>query len=300
MLPQDSLRVFVTAVDTRSFTTAARELGLTPSAVSKQIQVLEQRLGTRLLSRTTRSVSPTEAGALYYERCRSVLEQLQEAEEMLKDLDASPKGTLRVWVPSIFGRALFARVAADFQQACPAIRLALTLGDTPPDLVSAGLDAALMLGEPPDSRWVARSMGPLTLVLCASPAYLARAGTPATLDALCEHALLRVTANPAVDVMQLRTLVQAAQLAVRGCAFECNDLDLAYHAAHAGLGIAALPLYLIKRSLEEGRLIHVLPRFETPGQQVHILYPQHRYLPQKTRSFLSFLADYFAGVSVRA
>lgn len=297
MLPQDSLRVFVSAVENRSFTTAARELGLTPSAISKHVDTLEKRLGTRLLSRTTRSISPTEAGAIYYERCKLVLEQLQETEEMLKDLDASPKGSLRIWVPAVFGRALLARVATEFQLSFPAIRLSLILGETPPDLVSAGIDVALLVGDLPDSRWVARTLGPLTLALCASPVYLARAGTPHSMDDLQHHALLRVTASPAVDVCQVKPIAHILKLNPRGCTFECNDLDLAYHAAHAGLGIAALPYYLIKRSVDEGRLVHVLPNFEPPGQQVHLLYPQHRYLPQKTRCFLHFLADYFARVA---
>lgn len=289
----DSLKVFVTAVETKNFSQAAAALGLTPSAVSKQISGLESHLGVRLLNRTTRSVSPTEAGAVYFERCKRVLQELAEAEQMVKDLGQSPRGLLRVWVPTIFGRSLLARVVDDFCQAYPHIQVELFLSDAPMDLVGAGFDVGIVLGDLPDSRLVAKTMGPFNLVLCASPQYLAEHPIPNKLEDLAHHELLIATGSEVADIRRIKELAKAAKLIERPTKLITNDLDLVYHACLAGVGVAALPFYLIQRHIESGRLVHVLPGFETPSQQVHIVYNQSKYLSQKAREFIDFILQYF-------
>ncbi|MDX1693964.1 MAG: LysR family transcriptional regulator [Ketobacteraceae bacterium] len=287
------LQIYVAAVEAKNFSQVAHQMGLTPSAVSKQISQLETRLGVRLLHRTTRSISPTEAGILYYERCKRMLEELEETEQMIKDLDQSPRGLLRVWVPSIFGRSMLARVVDDFCRAYPNIQVDLLISDAPMDLVSTGYDVGIHLGDLPDSRLVARTMGPFNLVLCATPQYLAQNGHPHSLNDLASHELIIVSGNEFADLRKVKNLARAAKLMERPMRFATNDLDLAYHATLTGLGIAALPFYLIQRHLESGRLIHVLPEFETPSQNVHIIYNQPRYLSQKTKEFIHFITRYF-------
>lgn len=287
------LQIYVAAVEAKNFSQVAQQMGLTPSAVSKQISQLESRLGVRLLNRTTRSISPTEAGALYYERCKRMLEELQETEQMIKDLDQSPRGVLRLWVPSIFGRSMLARVVDDFCRAYPNIQVDLLVSDAPMDLVGAGYDVGIHLGDLPDSRLVAKTMGPFNLVLCATPQYLAEQDMPESLEDLASHELIIVTGNEFADLRKVKNLAQAARLLERPLRFSTNDLDLAYHATLTGIGIAALPFYLIQRHLESGRLIHVLPEFETPSQNVHIIYNKPRYLSQKTREFIQFITQYF-------
>lgn len=293
MSTPNPLQIYVAAVEAKNFSQVAQQMGLTPSAVSKQISQLETRLGVRLLHRTTRSISPTEAGALYYERCRRMLQDLAETEQMIKDLEQSPRGLLRVWVPSIFGRSMLARVVDDFCKAYPNIQVELLVSDAPMDLVGAGYDVGIHLGELPDSRLVAKTMGPFNLVLCATPQYFSERHTPQTLEDLAEHELIIVSGNEFADLRKVKTLAKAARLLERPLRFCTNDLDLAYHATLTGLGIAALPFYLIQRHLESGRLLHVLPAFETPSQNVHIIYNQPRYLSQKTREFIDFITRYF-------
>lgn len=293
MANTDTIQIYVASVEARNFSEAGKKLGLTPSAVSKQISNLETQLGVRLLNRTTRSVSPTEAGNLYYERCRRILEDIHEAEQMVRDLDASPSGTLRIWVPSIFGRSLLARVVADFTAAFPNITVDLLLSDAPMDLTAAGYDTGIHIGELPDTRLVAKTLGPMTLVLCASPEYLQQHGTPLHLAELAKHDMLVVNGNDFVDIRKIKTLAVNADFFHRPTKFVTNDLDLAYHGVLAGLGIAALPLYLIQRHVETGRLVHLFPDYETPSQLVHIIYSKPQYLSQKTRKFIDFISTYF-------
>lgn len=287
------LNVYVAAVEAKNFSQVANQMGLTPSAVSKQISQLEQQLGVRLLNRTTRSISPTEAGALYYERCKRVLEDLKEAEQMVKDLDQSPRGVLRIWVPSIFGRAMLARVVDDFCKTYNNIQVELLISDAPMDLVGAGYDVGIYLGDLPDSRLVAKTLGPFNLVLCATPDYLKKQGTPTSLDELATHEIIIVEGTEQADLRKIKHLANAAKLLERPAKLTTNDIDLAYHATLTDLGICALPFYVIQRHLESGRLVHVLPQFETPSQQVHIVYNKPQYLSLKTKEFVQFVSRYF-------
>ena len=293
----DTMTIYTTAVKTANFSLAAQQLNLSPSAVSKQISQLEKTLGVRLLNRTTRSISPTEAGTLYYNRCMLILEAIQETNAMVKDLESSVVGTLRVWVPSIFGRSLLSRVSADFCQEFPNIDIELFLSDAPMDLTGNGFDIGIYLGDLPDSRLIAKTIGPLSLVLCASPEYIEQHGHPDSMDALADHNMLIVTGNEFIDIRKIKRLAESAKLHERSAKLITNDLDLAYHSAHAGLGIAALPYYLIQRSLKKGSLIHLLKDFETPGALVHMVFPKSRYMPQKTRQFIDFLSLYFVDLA---
>lgn len=289
----DPMKVYTTAVETANFSLAAQQLDITPSAVSKQISQLESNLGVRLLNRTTRSISPTEAGMLYYNRCMLILESIRETNAMVKDLESSLGGTLRIWVPSVFGRSLLARVVADFSLEFPNVNCELFLSDAPMDLVGGGFDIGIYLGDLPDSRLVAKEIGPLSLVLCASPEYIQKHGEPNDLTDLATHEMLVMTGNEFIDIRKVRRLAEAAKLYERPPKFNTNDLDLAYHCTHAGLGIAALPYYLIQRSLNKGTLLHIVRDFETPGAMVSMVFPKSRYMPQKTRKFIDFLSSYF-------
>ncbi|MDO7644611.1 MAG: LysR family transcriptional regulator, partial [Reinekea forsetii] len=169
----DSLIIFTTVVKANNFTNAAHQIGLTPSAVSKQISLLEDRLGVRLLNRTTRSVSPTEAGQLFFNRCSRLLEDLEEAEHMVKDLETSPRGTLKISATPTFGRSMLMKIFAQFLIQYPNVNFDLTLADKGLDLVREGIDLGIHLGSLQDSRLVARPVARQKVILAASKEYLA-------------------------------------------------------------------------------------------------------------------------------
>jgi DNA-binding transcriptional LysR family regulator len=193
MTKVDSLNTFVSVVAEKNFTIAAEQLGLTPSAVSKQISALEERLGVRLLNRTTRSVSPTEAGSLFYERCKRILVDIFEAEQQICDLDTHARGTLKITAASNFGRNELATMFAAFNQQYPDVNIELTISDKHLDIVKEGYDFALRLGSQEDSALIARQIARHAVILCASPSYLESFGTPTQFTELDKHRILWVS-----------------------------------------------------------------------------------------------------------
>jgi DNA-binding transcriptional LysR family regulator len=251
----DTLKVFAEVVNTRNFTSAAKRLGLTPSAVSKQISMLEDRLGVRLLNRTTRAVSPTEAGQLYFERCRAILEDLEEAESMIADLDSTPKGVLKVAAEPIFGRAILARIIADYTNQFSDVQVELFLTDHSLELVKQGFDAGIHLGELQDPSLSAVTFANHRMVMCASPQYLEAYGEPASADALREHRLIRIS--------NLEFQQPVDQFAV------------------------------VTPQVERGRLARVLEDLSTESLPVQLVYQAHRHVSMKSKSFFEYMQNYF-------
>lgn len=287
----DSLKVFAEVVNTRNFTSAGKRLGLTPSAVSKQISLLEERLGVRLLNRTTRAVSPTEAGQIYFERCRTILEELDDAESLIADLDSAPRGTLKIAAEPIFGRAILARVLADYSERYPDVSTELFLTDHSLELVKQGFDAGIHLGELDDPALSAYTFANHNLVLCASPGYLEEFGTPATAEDLNAHRLIKISN------LEFQTPTQIDHYSALGIHsgfhLTANDTDMAYHAAITGMGIASLPNYVVNPQIQRGRLVQVLPDVSTESLPVKIVYQAHRHISRKSRSFIDFIQGYF-------
>lgn len=288
----DNLRVFSEVVANRSFSRAAKRLGLTPSAVSKQIGQLENRLGVRLLNRTTRTVSPTEAGQLYVERCRRILEELDEVEDLIADMDSTPRGTLKVAAEPIFGRAILARILSDYGKQFPMVNTELFLTDHSLELVKQGFDAGVHLGHLNDPALTGKTIANHSVILCASNEYLEEYGNPNQLDDLKNHRLIKISSMEFLEPRQLDDyftnlgIVEKFDLTV-------NDTDMAYHAVMSGIGIAPLPNYLVMPQVQRGRLSHVLPNITTEAHPVQVVFPANRHLSIKSESFINFLTDYF-------
>ncbi len=291
----DSLQTFVSVVRSRNFTSAADSLGVTPSAVSKQISGLEERLGVRLLNRTTRSVSPTEAGQMFYQHCENILESITEAEKLVTDFDVTPRGRLRITAMSNFGRRELARMFTDFSQKYPDISFDLHISDRPLDIVKEGYDFALRLGSLEDSRLIAKPVAEQNIVICASKEYLERWGTPEKLEDLNNHRILIVANAEYARINWLRQFEKDHGFSLSSVErkLAVNDIDLVYEACLAGMGITALPTYIAERHLEVGEMVRLFPEVDIPVRSIKVVFPQNRYLANKSRAFLDFITAYF-------
>ncbi len=288
----DRLKVFAEVVQTRNFTTAAKHLNLTPSAVSKQIGLLEDKLGVRLLNRTTRTVNPTEAGQLYFERAKRILEELDEAEALVADMDSSPRGTLKIAAEPIFGRAILGRILASFKQKYPRVTTELFLTDHSLELVKQGFDAGIHLGYLQDPALLTETIANHNVILCAASDYIEAHGEPKKTEELENHQLIKISSMEFHQPRQLDDYF--ANLGIhKGFHLTVNDTDMAYHSVISGLGIAPLPNYLVMPQIERGRLVRVLPDAETESHPVQLVLPANRHLANKTTSFKSFLLGYF-------
>lgn len=288
-----AIEIFVRVVETASFTRAAHQLAVPRSTVSTVIQGLEARLGSRLLNRTTRHVTVTADGEAYYERCLRLLADLEEAETAVRG-SAEPSGRLRIDVPSRVGRLVLAPALPEFLDRYP--RIAVTMGTTDRlvDLVAEGIDAAVRVGQLSDSALLAHRVGELTMATCASPAYLARHGTPDRPGDLAGHAAIGYASSAVGETSELelgsgpgaRRVVLPARVTV--------DSAEAYIACCiAGLGLIQVPAYDVRSHLDAGDLVEVLPALRSPPLPLSILYPHRRHLSQRLRSFVGWADGLF-------
>jgi LysR family transcriptional regulator for bpeEF and oprC len=282
-------------VRTRNFTAAADALGVTPSAISKQISGLEERLGVRLLNRTTRSVSPTEAGQLFYQHCENILESIAEAERLVTDFDITPKGRLRITAMANFGRRELARMLHDFSLVYPDISFELYISDRPVDIVQEGFDFALRIGTQEDSRLIAKPVAKQSIMVCASPAYLEKWGTPLIFEDITQHRMLVISNAEYARANWLREFEKLHSFSINAVErkLTVNDIDLAYEACLQGMGITALPSYIAERHVRSGELVHLFQNVEIPTRTINAVFPQNRYLSTKSRAFLDFVTSYF-------
>lgn len=288
-----AIPIFVAVVEAGSFSAAAERLGLTKSAVSKRIQLLEAGLNVRLLQRTTRSLSLTEAGERYYDRARGALALANEAEEVAAGLQGRPQGLLRVAAPMVFGRLHLSPLVAEFLRRYPDIQLDMAMDDRMVDLVEGGYDLAVRIGNLPDNRMVARRLAPCRVVVCASPDYLAAHGTPQHPSELaglnCIHySYYRGGASWVFSGPDGEIRVQP-----RGN-YQVNNSEARRDALLAGLGICEMPTFIVGPDLAAGRLAAVLSDYPLPAHAIHAVYPQRR-LPAKARAFIDFLDEKLGG-----
>lgn len=288
-----TLETFVAVVDSRSFSRAAEKLATTAGAVSRRITALEERLGLRLLNRTTRRLNLTEAGEQYYRDVSAILQALTEAEDRISHLGESPTGTLRVAAPLSFGVRALAPLLAGFSAHYPGLRLVLDLDDRMVDLVATGADVALRIGPLSDSGLVARRIGEVRRVLCASPAYLEARGEPRSPAELVGHACLHYSN---VGIKEEWTLIgpqgdEVVQVDGPLCA---NNGDVLCEAAVGGMGIASLPDFIVAGELTAGRLRPVLAAYCTRPLPVSALWPSRQYVPAKVKALVEFLAEALA------
>lgn len=287
----DEMEIFAEVVEAEGFSAAARRLGLSKSAVSKQVGRLEDRLGVRLLNRTTRRLSLTEAGATFYEACRRVLDEASSAEQAVSDLATAPRGLLRLNAPMSFGFLHLGPAIPAFHARYPQVTVDAAMNDRFVDLVEEGYDVAIRIGALRDSSLVARRLAPCRAVLCASPDYLARRGRPRRPEDLAGHDCLLYanSANPREWTFHGQRGRQA--VAVKGPLI-ANNGDVLCGAALAGMGITRLPTFIVGPQLRKGRLEVVLPDHPLPEQGIHAVYPHGRNLSPKVRVFVDFLADH--------
>lgn len=292
----DALQTFTAVVRTRNFSTAATSLGVTPSAISKQISALEERLGVRLLNRTTRSVSTTEAGQLFYQHCENILESIAEAERLVTDFDVAPKGCLRITAMSNFGRRELARMLNDFSTKYPDISFEIYISDRPIDIVKEGFDFAIRIGTQEDSRLIAKPIALHRIMVCASPDYLNTWGVPKDFKDIINHRMIMVDNPEYARSNWLRKFEKNHSFSISSVERKLlvNDIDLGYEACIQGMGITALPSYIAERHLRSGELIQLYSDVDIPVRTIHAVFPQNRYLSTKSRAFLDFITAYFA------
>jgi LysR family transcriptional regulator for bpeEF and oprC len=286
----NALRVFVRVAETRSFTEAAKRLGLTSSAVSKAITRLEQELNVRLLHRTTRSVGLTNDGASFFDHCLQVLAQIEDAENVLNRATSSPHGRLRVHMPVGFGRRVIVPALSQFIEQHPALVLDAELSDRTVDLAYEGIDAAVHIGEPADARLIARKLCNLRFVACASPEYLARHGEPRTPDELDRHHCLAYVLmhTGRYRDWQFFENGKACTKTVSG-RLNINNAESLLEAATSGLGIAMISNFIAAEAIREGKLRCILNDYVGIGPQVSVVYLPSRHLSPKVRAFVDFL-----------
>ncbi len=285
------LMAFVRTADLGSFAAAGRVLGLSASAVGKAVTKLEQTLDVRLFQRSTRSLRLTEEGRLFHERCRRILDDLDDAQATLSRAMEAPRGRLRVSLP-IVGYHLLLPILPDFLARYPEVELDLDFNDRIVDLIEEGVDVAVRSGDLPDSRLTTRALRPFQLVLCAAPAYLERHGVPRCPRDLDGHLGLRFR-YPNSGKLQdwpLRPPAGEADLRVR-TVITCNNMEALRGATISGLGIGCMPDFLARAPLANGELRRILDDWIDGPAQFHVLWPSNRHLSPKLRVFVDFLCD---------
>ncbi|MBI3524894.1 MAG: LysR family transcriptional regulator [Betaproteobacteria bacterium] len=284
---------FVRIMDAGSLSAAARAMGRSLPAVSRSLAQLEQRLGVRLIQRTTRRLSLTDAGVQFYERCRRILAEIDEAEATAGAQRLEPQGSLVVTAPLLFGRMHVTSVVAEFLRRHPKISVHLLLTDRVANLVEEEIDVAVRTGKLADSSLIARRLGVIPRIVCASPDYLKRRGTPHTPEDLARHDCIRFTDLTQVRYWSFVDGERPIRIAVHGL-FVTNNADAAINAAEHGLGLVMVLAYQVTALLAEGRLVRVLQSFELPPTPVNAVHASGRLAPAKLKAFLDLLAEIVA------
>lgn len=284
--------VFVTVIESGGFSPAAKKLGISKSAVSKRISQLEEHLGVKLLHRTTRKLSLTEAGEQFYQHARIASRAAQDAEDAVAQLQGEPQGRLRISIPMSFGRMYVAPVIPDFLRRYPKISLELVMDDEFTDLIADGFDIALRLGDLKDSTLVAKKLTYLKNVLCASPDYLEHFGTPQKLEDLKQHNCMAFSYSQ--DIREWYFIKDNITRAIEVSGnYQVNNSEALREAMIQGVGIGRLPTFVANPEIKAGRLAPLFPDYEMPGKTMYAVYPERQFLPAKVRAFIHFMAEKF-------
>jgi DNA-binding transcriptional LysR family regulator len=290
----DDIALFLRVLDLGSISGAARSLDLSVAVASQRLQRLEKQLGVRLLHRTTRRLHATAEGAALAERGRALVEDLEALTGELRQAGANVSGTLRMTASASFGRQYLSPVLPEFLARYPKVRISVDLSDVMKDLVSEGFDLAIRIGALEDSTFVARKIAPNRRVLCASPAYLAKHGAPATPADLAAHECLLLAGSQGRQDVWRMTDHNGRETAVRvNGRFESNYGEVLRDACVAGLGIALHSTWHVSLDLREGRLRRVLPHYRLAESGIYALMPQRRLVPMRVRAFADFLVEKF-------
>lgn len=284
--------IFIEVVKHESFAGAARALGLTGPAISKQVQSLEQKLGIKLLNRTTRHVGLTEEGAVYFEKARQALEDLDEAEQQIQELKACPTGKLKVNAPMSFGAQFLTRPIAAFAKHYPEVELDIEFSDRWADVVGEGFDVVIRIGELEDSTLIARKLAPCPIILCAGKRLIEKYGVPTSVEQLSDYPGIIYNRHKQKGEWRYHddNSLIASQTLNRN--FAANTAEMLLEACLQGIGIALLPAFSAEAHLKSGDLIALFPQYSTfPELGIYALYPQNRYLSTRTKLFINWLSQ---------
>jgi DNA-binding transcriptional LysR family regulator len=290
------LAAFSEVVAAQSFSGAARRLGVSKAAISKHVARLEERLGARLLQRTTRRLSLTEIGLAFHARCVRILAEAEEAERAVHSLGMAVRGTLKVSVGVSFGVAHVSPLVPEFQARHPDLRLEMQFNDRRVDLIEEGFDVALRIAQMPDSSLIARRLAPIAHIVCAAPSYLERHGTPRAPADLRDHNCLIYTYLSSQDQWRFVAADGAAHTVRVAGNLAANNGEAQRQAALAGQGIILSPSFIVAPDLRAGRLVPLMPGYATPPTAVYAVYPETRHPAVKLRAFVDFLAGKFAPI----
>ncbi|MEH6348017.1 MAG: LysR family transcriptional regulator [Bermanella sp.] len=282
----NEMGVYATVVDLGSFTKAAEKLSMPKSTVSRHISQLESRLGVRLLNRTTRQLKPTEVGKLYFHHCARIIEEAEQAREVIQNMQAQPSGLLRITLPLAFGSEFMQYLIRDFLALHPKIKVEVVLDNRALDMLDEELDVAFRMGDLADSSLVARHIGYSHLILAATPEYLKENGTPKTLQELEEHHLIR---HPYADMFMVHNNKKYEVKAQNRLLL--NDMDLVRRMTLKDMGIGLLPTIVAADDLDAGNLVRVLPDFTSPIKNFYLVYAGRRQKAAKVSAFIDFALE---------
>ncbi|AMM23652.1 LysR family transcriptional regulator [Variovorax sp. PAMC 28711] len=284
-----AMEMFVRVVETGSFSKAALEFNTTQPTVTKQVAATEARLKVRLLNRNTRGVSLTEPGALYYEKCKTVVRDAQEAENIVQLKHGQAQGLLRIGTSVAFGRRVIVPLALEYMRRHPQVQLDLSFEDRYVDLIAQGIDVAIRMGRLADSSLGARFLGMNPWVIVASPAYLKKHGVPKRAHDLSGHAALIYSSVVGDEVWRMHTPKgEAVNVAVSG-RFRSNNLSAVLAAARDGMGVALMPRYVASDSLLLGKVRELLPDHALAEQEIHAVFPSPKLVPGKVSALIAFM-----------
>jgi len=288
----NAIPIFVAVAETGGFSAAARELGLSKSAVSKRITQLEDQLGARLIHRTTRKLSLTEAGERFYEYAVTAVRAAQNAEDAVSELQGEPRGLLKIVVPMTFGLLHIAPLIPEFLKRYPHTRIELVMDDKPVNLVEQGFDLAIRAGDLPDSNLIARKLAPVHSVVCASEEYLANSSV-FTPEALSQANCILYSYSPNADIWEFAKTQSSDVIRVKVSGnYRVNSSEALKEALLKGLGIGRLPSFVAGEYIRQGALIQLFNEYRMPSKNIYALYPERNYMPAKVRAFLDFAIEY--------
>ena len=290
----DGVAVFVAVINSGSFTAAAEMLARSTSYISKQITRLEKRLGSRLLNRTTRTISLTDAGRAYFERCSQIVIDAENAERSINQLQESPRGLLRVNAPVSFGSMYILDHLPEFMQLYPEVKLEVEFNDRLIDVVGEGYDVVIRVGETRDSNLVARKFTSTKSVTVASPEYLKRRGRPQQAEDLLQHETISYSLLPSPAVWEYVKDGKRYNINTNSRVM-CNSAEIEVVMALQGIGITRLPLFACEQEVANGDLLIILEDYEQPERGVYAVYPHRQYLTAKVRAFVDFIVAKFEG-----
>lgn len=289
----NGMRVFAQVVEAKSFSAAAEKLGMSKSLASRHVSALERSLSVKLLNRSTRRLSLTEAGALFYEHCARIVQEAELAESRLTRTQSEPAGLVKVTAVPAFAVRHVLPALADFYQKHPKIQVKLFCSNRALDLGDEGFDLGIRVSFDPDPSLVARKLAANRGVLCASPAYLKRHGMPRRIEDLRKHECVLFPPLAPKGVWTLRRDGRKYSVQVGGV-FETDEMDVVRAAVAAGLGIGMLPLYMVGDALKQGQLVPLLRQFQVvPESAIYLVYLPNRTLPARVRVLIDFLAERF-------